>query len=379
MRATRVAGGQQIELDEASLNSLIIFGEDDAVHAQVGQRARLMGPRTAFLASRLVELQLSMTEQVLADLRRAKDTGAIPVLPKDNLPLIAMTEYETMFRTTREALALAKDLANLAPPDYAQSYLQSERATRGLRLVGRTLWQEATRHDLHPGMTPVSVSFATLPYYLTAYQRTNGATLGPNRLLGGNMEMQSLRQAGWEPMSHIDERVATARIEIVRAAARSGQTGLRLVVAPTDDSNKPKQLETIPLWVSTPAMSVRMGEMICVNGWIRISRALESTVDGLMIFDSLGGEELALRFLRREREWREFVFYRIVPEDGNYYVFFALDGFGEVQLDDIRVSSVQFDTQVPTQPTQPSQPGTVPYWQQLNPFRYLPPLPNWGR
>ena len=380
MRAERVAGGKQVELDEASLNSLIIFGEDDAVHAQVGQRARLMGPRTAFLACRLAELQLTMTEQVLSALRQAKDTGKIPVLPKDNLPLIAMTEHETMLRTTREALALAKDLANLAPPDYAQAYLQAERATRGLRLVGRTLWQEATRHDLHPGMTPVSVSFATLPLYLMAYQRTSGATLAQNRLTGGNMEMQSLRQAGWEPMAHIVEGGSVStRMEIVPTAARSGQTGLRLVVAPTDASDKPKQLETVPLWVSTPAMPVRMGEMICVNGWIRIPHPLESTVDGLMIFDSLGGEELALRFLRREREWREFVFYRIVPEDGNYYIFFALGGFGEVHLDDIRVSSVQFDTQVPVQPTQPSQPGTVPYWQQLNPFRYLPPLPNWAR
>ena len=380
MYAPRVAGGTQVELEEASLNSLIFFGEDGAMYAQVEKRAQLMGPRTAHLACRLAELELSMAEQVLSALRRARDTGTMPVLSKDSLPLIAMPEHETMIRTTREDIELAKNFANRAPPDYAQAYLQAERATRGLRLAGRLLWQEATRHDLHLGMTPVSVSFATLPLYLTAYQRTNRADLGPNRLLGGDMEMRSLQQAGWEPMAHKVEGAFVARNNVMPAAARSGQMGLSLVVAPENSSDKPKQLETVPLWVATPAIPIRMGEMICVNGWIRIPQPLESTVDGLMIFDSLGGEELALRFLQTAGEWKQFAFYRIVPEDSNYYVFFALNGFGEVQLDDIRVSAVQFDTQqTPVQSAQPSPPGTVPYWQRWNPFQYLPPMPNWGR
>jgi len=376
----RVAGGMQIELDEANLNSLIFFGEDDGIYAQVGQRAQLMGPRTAYLACRLAEMELAMAEQVLTALRRARDTGAMPVHPKDNLPLLGMPEHETMIRTTREAIDFAKDLANRAPPDFARSYLQAERATRGLRFAGRSLWQEATRHDLHLSMTPVSVSFATLPLYLSAYQRTHGAVLGPNRLPGGDLEMQSLQQAGWEPMSHRVEGAFVARNNVSPVAARSGQMGLQLVVAPTDPSDMPRQLETVPLWVATPAMPIRAGEMICVNGWIRIPQRLESTVDGLMIFDSLGGEELALRFLHTGGEWREFAFYRIAPEDSNYFVFFALNALGEVHLDDIRVSAVQFDTQPPpVQPAQPPQQAPVPYWQRLNPFQYLPPLPTWGR
>ena len=379
LRTERVAGGMQIELDEASLNSLILFGEDEAVYAPVGQRAKLMGARTAYLACRLAELELSMTEQVLTALKRAKDTKAIPVHPKDSLPLIAMPEHESMLRTTKEALDFAKDLANLTPPDYARAYLQAERATRGLRFVGRSLWQEATRHDLHLCMTPVSVSFATLPLYLATYQRTNGAKLGTNRLYGGDMEMRTLEQAGWEPMSHKVEGVFVARKDISSVARRSGQTGLQLVVASSNPSDNPRQLETIPLWVATPAMPIRMGEMICVHGWIRIPQPLQSTVDGLMIFDSLGGEEQAQRFVHTSGEWREFAFYRIVPADNNYYVFFALNGIGEVHLDDIQVSAVQFDVPMPVQPAQPlQQPTPVPYWRRLNPFQYLPPMP-WGQ
>ena len=376
LRTQRVAGGVQIELEEASLNSLIFFGEGDAINARVGQRATQMGARTAYLAHRLAELELAMAEQVLNALRRAKDTNMIPVIPHDNLPLISMPEHESMLRATRDALELAKSLANRTPPDYARSYLQSERATRGLRYVGRALWQEATRHELNLCMTPVSVSFATLPLYLSAYQRTDRAQLGANRLLGGDMEMRSLEQAGWEAMSHKVEGAFVAKRETSPAAARSGQLGLWLAVAPEFPSDRPLQLETVPLWISTPPMQVRMGEMICVHGWIRIPYPLQSTVDGLMIFDTLGGEELALRFTDTSGEWREFVFYRIVPEEGNYYVSFALNGFGEVHIDDVNVAAVQFDVRVPVESPSPSQQPTTPYWQRLNPLQYLPPMPS---
>jgi hypothetical protein len=378
IRTKRVAGGVQIELEEANLNSLIFFSEDGDIYAQAAKRAQIMGARAAYLACRLAELELSMTEQVLTVLKRAKDTNRIPILPKGNLPLIVLPEQETMLRTTKEALDLAKFLANSTPPDYARAYLQAEKATRGLRYIGRSLWQEATRYDLNPCMTPVSVSFATLPLYLEAFQRTSGAQLGTNRLPGGDMEVRALEQVGWEVMSHKVDKVIVARRDITSAAARSGQSGLRLAVVPEIASDKPQQLETVPLWTVTPPMPIRRGEMICVHGWIRIPQPLESTVDGLMIFDSLGGEELALRFVQTAGEWRQFAFYRNVPTDSNYCVCFALNGIGEVHLDDLQVAAVQFDTSQPTQPA--AQPPTATPWRQrLNPFQYFPPMPGRGQ
>ncbi|MDR3181805.1 MAG: hypothetical protein LBT89_02625 [Planctomycetaceae bacterium] len=382
IETNRVAGGMQIELEEANLNSLIFFGEDDAVYAQVGQRAKLMGARAAYLACHLAELQLAAAEQVFASLKQAKETNTIPVRPEDNLPLVPMPEQESMLRTTREALDFAKTLVSRHPPDFARAYLQAERSTRGLRFTAKDLWHEAMRHEVNACMTPVSVSFATLPMYLTFYQRMAGAKLGANRLFGGDMEMPTLEQAGWEPMAHRIEGAMAARKDVIPAARHSGQTGLQLAVAPTDKGVLPVLLETVPLWTATPPITVRSGEVLCVTGWIRIPKKLESTVDGLMIFDSFGGEELSLRFTETNGDWRNFVFYRIAPTDGNFYVFFALNGFGEVHLDDIQVSAVQFAAAdgKAGQPIEPPKEPT-PYWRRLNPLQYLPaiPSPNWNR
>ncbi|MDR0871788.1 MAG: hypothetical protein LBN39_13465 [Planctomycetaceae bacterium] len=380
--ARRVAGGMKIELPEANLNSLIFFGETDAVYAKVGQRAKMLGPRASYLACHLAELELAATEQVLSALKQAKEAGTMPVHPKDNLPLISVPETETQLKSTKDAITFAKELTQRHPPDYARSYLQAETATRGLRLIARNMIQEAVRNDLNPCMTPVSVSFFTLPLYIIAQQRTGGAKLEPvNRLNGGDMENIALmNQAGWETVSHKVDGVAPPLRNTVPAASRTaGKNGLQLIVSPLNPAEKPLTLETVPVWLTTPPIPVRMGEMLCVNGWVRIPQTLESTVDGLMIFDSLGGEPLALRFTGTKGEWREFAFYRIVPADSNYYIFFGLNGFGEAQIDDVRVCAVQF-----AEPKEPSSMKAAPeqqnpsMMQRLNPFQYLPPLPRWN-
>ncbi|MDR1963558.1 MAG: hypothetical protein LBQ50_07245 [Planctomycetaceae bacterium] len=367
----RVAGGVQIELPEANLNSLIFFGEADAIYAQIGKRAKEIGARAAYLACHLAEIQLASMEQVLSILKQSGEMKTIPVHPKDNLPLIAIREQETMIKTTKDAIDLAKSLVQRRPPDYSLAYLLAESATRGLRVAARDTLLEATRHELNLCMTPVSVSFAALPYYLTAYQRTNKATLGENRLLCGDMEnLYQMNQAGWETVSHRIEGVASPKRDTVPNAKRSGQKGLQMIVLPTSSEEKPVLLETTPIWLTTPPIPVRMGEMICVHGWVRIPQRLESTVDGLMIFDSLGGESLALRFLE-SKDWQEFAFYRNVPMDANYYVSFGLQGFGEVHLDDVSISAVRFDVP-PITPPPPQQPAPPTPWQRLNPFQYLP-------
>lgn len=379
LNAERVAGGMRVDLDEANLNTLVYFGESDDIYAQIEARSKEIGPQAAYLSCRLAELQLASTKKILSHLKQVKDAKGIPEHTIDKLPLISLTEQESMLNETQEWIEVAKRFVKQNPPAYAMAYIQAEKATRGLRATARDLLREATRHDLNPCMTPVSVSFATLPLYLSAYRRTAGARLEPvNRLPAGDMESNTFwQQSGWNSHLHRVEGIASPVLEITSHAKRSGQLGLRMRVQASSPEEKPAQLEAAPLFFFSPQIPVRMGEMICVNGWVRIPQPLESSIDGLMIFDSLGGESQAVRFRETRGVWKEFAFYRYVPADCNYFVCFSLHGLGEVHLDDIRISGVQFDVPAPQQAA--PQPGPPSTWQRFNPFNYLPPLPNWGQ
>ncbi len=374
--ATRVAGGMQVSLEEANLNSLIYFGETDATYAKVSERARLIGPKAAWLACHLADLQLAATEKVLSTVKQANELKAIPEHPRDRLPLIDVQEQESLIRMTRESIDLAKQFTQQKPPGYANAYLHAEKATRGLRVTARDMLRNVTRYEPNPCLTPVSVSFATLPYYLSLYNRVSGGILGPNRLLSGSMEsLDGWMQAGWRSELHSIAGVATPKVEIAPGGRLPGNGFLRINVSPLSEEEEPVQLETSPVWITSPPIPVRMGELICVNGWIRIPQPIRSSVDGFMIYDSFGGEALSLRFLRQSKDWQEFVFYRYAPMDGQLFLFFSLFGIGDVHLDDVSVSAVRLAQPTVAPPT-PQTPTPPPLLQRLNPLPYLPTIPN---
>ena len=56
-----------------------------------------------------------------------------------------------------------------------------------------------------------------------------------------------------------------------------------------------------------------------------------------LVFDSVGGEQLAFRLVARTEGWRKFSLYRRVPESGTISVSLAMTGLGQVAFDDIRI------------------------------------------
>ena len=69
------------------------------------------------------------------------------------------------------------------------------------------------------------------------------------------------------------------------------------------------------------------------------------TADGLLLYDSAGGEPLAYR-LTGATGWAQIFLYRRVPASGTINVTVALTGIGSAYFDDIRIEPL-----VPTQAT----------------------------
>jgi hypothetical protein len=70
---------------------------------------------------------------------------------------------------------------------------------------------------------------------------------------------------------------------------------------------------------------------------VKVPEAIRSSVEGAMLYDSAGGEPLAVRLTAATGSWRKFTLYRRVPASGLMQVTLELRGVGAVFFDDVRV------------------------------------------
>jgi hypothetical protein len=73
-----------------------------------------------------------------------------------------------------------------------------------------------------------------------------------------------------------------------------------------------------------------------ISGWVNTPKPIAGNRDGLLVFDSIGGEATAERFAV-PRGWQKFTYYRMVPLDGTVSVTAALTGYGDALLDDVLI------------------------------------------
>lgn len=316
IRANRVTGGVRVTLEEFGPTSLVVLTQDPLILKRVSQCASESG-------ARMTELQRQLVHQRV-ELVRAVQRGA-------QIPLDAAADW---LRTARVQLQWSDGFD--ATGVTTEAFLAALRARRPLQLVERETWRRATEDLPQPIASPAAVRFHTLPRHQSWWPRATGAAAAPNRLPAGDFEDPAVvPQAGWQHTLYPVEGVQ-AQAELTAASARQGRYGLRLEARATS-SEQPKLLDTAPLVMTSPPVSVEAGAIVCIDGWIHIPRPITASVDGVMIVDSLGGPALAER-LGETVGWHRFTLYRVAPESGTMVVHFVLTGLGEVSLDDVRVN-----------------------------------------
>ncbi len=146
-------------------------------------------------------------------------------------------------------------------------------------------------------------------------------------------------QSGWRHFQHAPPGIQSAA-DLVHEARHNGRMGLRLTARADMPENPPAMIEMPPLWISSPAVPVEAGQIVRIHGWVNVPTAITGSVDGLMVVESLTGEEMALR-IDKTAGWREFTMYRIVPQSGPMALTFVLTGLGEVRLDDVTIEVME--------------------------------------
>jgi hypothetical protein len=118
--------------------------------------------------------------------------------------------------------------------------------------------------------------------------------------------------------------------------AREGRQCLMLQVTPKDPAAVPAVLERTFLAVHSPAVKLPPGTKVRISAWMRVPADLRGTPDGAILYDSAGGEPLAVRQATASG-WKQYVLYREVPASGTINVTMALTGLGKAYFDDVRI------------------------------------------
>jgi hypothetical protein len=110
--------------------------------------------------------------------------------------------------------------------------------------------------------------------------------------------------------------------------------------------------------ISSPPIRVNKNDILEIAGWVRVPKPIVGNVDGLMIVDSLGGEDLALH-VRQASDWQQFRLIRGVPDSADETVSFVLNGLGTALIDDVTVRVLGPPTarRLPTTAVTPTTPN----------------------
>jgi hypothetical protein len=132
----------------------------------------------------------------------------------------------------------------------------------------------------------------------------------------------------------------------VREQPKEGRQCLKLEITPKQPSAAPAALERTFLAVTSSAVTLQPGLLVRISGWVHVPRPIEASTDGVLFFDSIGGEPLAVR-LTGATPWRRFSLYRRVPASGLVSVTLALTGLGSAYFDDVRIEPLAPGGQAP--------------------------------
>jgi hypothetical protein len=114
---------------------------------------------------------------------------------------------------------------------------------------------------------------------------------------------------------------------------------------------EPIALERTFVAINSPSVRVQPGAIVRISGWVRIPEPIKASADGALLYDSIGGEPLAVR-LTNKTDWQQFVLYREAPPSGAVNVTLALTGLGIAYFDDVRIEPLLWNG-VPAQTAKP--------------------------
>ena len=331
LRHRRVTGGVRIFFDAGMPDGLVLLTEDGYAFSQVARYLRQHALQTAKLYRDLAAVRLQQAvESVRTPMTVAASSDA-------SHPMKQVLDLAN--RKIAECDALLQRRSSEA------AYRSAAEVNGMLRQVEQTLVAATSRQTAPLAAQSLVGHFQNLTTGRPSARLQQPAPQTAQRnaencLAAADFEdLNRMVDAGWQHRRLPIQGVATA-VRLSPVAPHGGRYCLELEAesAPADQSSDaaqaPPVITTPPVWVVSAPVAVRAGEVLEISGMVRVPQPLLGSVDGLQIFDSLGGRSLALRF-GQTPSWQPFRIVRTAPADTEVTVTFALAGLGSVQIDDV--------------------------------------------
>jgi hypothetical protein len=349
LQISHTSGGAQITLDKAPHAAAIVVTQDPLALHHLYRTLSEIKAEAARLRYDLAARRMAQTAEI---------DGRLTQLGH---PLNGTTAALAGAQTS-----LQQAQRFLESRDYENCHVATTRAEDLVARIRRGHWEQAAGGFPSPAASPCVSQFTTLPLHWTLASRmagnttagnstagnstagqfvststsaaaTTGATWGPNMQAAPDMEsLDQMLKAGWQQQRFASAGIG-AEVSLSLADPHSGRSALRLQAGAADPKRAPRAIERPSVWVVSSPVPVRQGQLVRIHGWADVPRPLAASSDGLVVFDSIGGADLAER-IRLTRGWREFTLYRAAGENGDLTVTFALTGLGEASIDDLSVS-----------------------------------------
>ncbi|MCA9236709.1 MAG: hypothetical protein KDA44_14640 [Planctomycetales bacterium] len=316
LRSQRVAGGLRITVETLPADALILLTEDGQAFTQVETYLRRHARRAVDLRALMVEL------------KRQQAAEALALLPQ---PLVAAGEVQGALHRVAALTQATQGAA--AAGDFNAAYEAAAEADALLdELEHRTVERIAISPEL--AVSPLPLRWETAPDHVRLAAALARGAQPWQALPGGEFEdLSELLRLGWRHLEQPLDGVASA-VRLSPEAAHRGQFCLELDARATRPDGVAPATPAVPVWVTSPPISLPANSLLEISGVVRTSQPLLGPDEALLAFDSLGGEQLALRF-QRIPSWQPLRMMRLTGAGGETRLTLALDGIGRVQIDSL--------------------------------------------
>ncbi|MGH7222561.1 MAG: hypothetical protein ACRELF_05000, partial [Gemmataceae bacterium] len=319
-----VLGGKEIILQDFDLTSVIVFTSD------MVQRGSLV--------PRFQEVQRSMRKdaaQWTHDSAQEEIVKAARVHEELKKLGKKLGDGDQLLDTAREWLE--KSRRHRVNGEFTEAYKDAQLSLRAVRILMRAHWDAVVKRLTTPVACPFALTFYTLPRLWQYLDDLAKLYPGKNVLPEGDFEWPpNQQQQGWglEEIPSLDDVEGEAKR--VANDPREGKQCLMLRLKAKNALKAAKVLERTFLAIHSPSVHLPPGTPVRISAWVRVAKEITGSPDGALLYDSAGGEPLAVRIVQ-PTTWRQFILYRTVPDSGTINVSMAMTGLGAVYFDDIRI------------------------------------------